>query len=310
MPATEPIVITTDSTYAELAPAVLTVLEEAGDTGLESRSKFPNSISHAVRQRFQVAPSAPERRGARIDSVLPDFNIELVVSVVLVRIECILKDGHMRFITAEGRNLLKMPLADIHSLVKAVYDAVRANNRAINRAKRRNSGLELENQLTAILEDELTAIKNQLAPEDPENPTDHDARVRRFREIDIRIGASPFRSALMEVYQGQCAITESRVTQVLQAAHIKPYRGAPTNRVDNGLLLRVDLHQLFDKDLIGIHPDSREICISKELIGTEYENLDGRPLAERARQIPSRQGLKIRWKCFLKTEEKRIAESS
>jgi hypothetical protein len=195
----------------------------------------------------------------------------------------------MRFVTAEGRELLKMPPNVIRDAVKAVRDAVRTNRDLGGNSERK---LQSEREL----ENELTAIKSELILEGPEDLEDHDARVRRLMEKVVRIGAFPFRLALIDAYQGKCAITESGVIQILQAAHIKPYRGAPTNRVDNGLLLRVDLHQLFDKDLIGIKPDTRRISISKELIGTEYEQFSGSELIKP--EIPSRRSLEARWEKF------------
>ncbi|EOB3111711.1 HNH endonuclease, partial [Yersinia enterocolitica] len=65
-----------------------------------------------------------------------------------------------------------------------------------------------------------------------------------------------------------CALTE-----LLEAAHIHPYKGAHTNVVSNGLLLRADIHTLFDLGLINIDPDSLNVCISEKLVGTDYEYL-------------------------------------
>lgn len=280
MAPAEQIVITTNSSPYELAPAVLTVLEDAGAAGLESRSRF-SPIADAVCERFQVGRSSPMARGSRPESVQPDFNIEWAVTY-LVKLGCVLKADHVRFITTEGRELLKMPLDDIHNLVKAIKYA------------EGNKELQLE-------------LKDEMTSEELENPDDHDARVRSFRETVVRIGASPFRSALMKAYHERCAITGSGVTQVLQAAHIIRYLGPHTDRVDNGLLLRVDLHQLFDKNLIGIDPVTRRICISKGLVKTEYEELADCQLAEPIanRQRPSKQRLEKRWKEFLETEKSR-----
>jgi hypothetical protein len=65
---------------------------------------------------------------------------------------------------------------------------------------------------------------------------------------------------------------------VLKAAHILPYAGRRTNHVQNGLLLRADLHTLFDLGLIAV--DTRDYClvVSEKLRGTEYEALAGSPL--------------------------------
>jgi hypothetical protein len=290
---TERIVITANSSIAELAPAVLTVLAEADATGLDARSASSNSIAKAVQIRFQVTLSDPRRWGERTISQ-PDFNIELAVSS-LVRMGCIRKAQHLRFITKEGQELLKMPLSVIHDSVKAVYDAVRAL-----RQSKDNSERKLENERE--LENELTAVKSLLEADDLESPSDDDSRIVRLMERVVRIGAVPFRSAVIEAYQGKCAISGSKVIQILQAAHIKPYRGTPTNLIDNALLLRVDIHQLFDKNLIGINPDTRRICLSKELIETEYEKFSGCELAKPVSRAPSRRSLEVRWEEFCKAQ--------
>ena len=86
-----------------------------------------------------------------------------------------------------------------------------------------------------------------------------------------------FRAKLLEAYGGRCAITGSNATAVLEAAHILPYRGEHTNRVDNGLLLRADVHTLFDLGLVWV-TDGMRVAIAPSLRGTEYEGLEGREL--------------------------------
>ena len=75
---------------------------------------------------------------------------------------------------------------------------------------------------------------------------------------------------------------------VLEAAHILPYRGEHTHRVDNGLLLRSDLHTLFDLGLLWITAD-HTVAIAAALTGTEYEALHGQPmrLPERVEHHPN-----------------------
>jgi hypothetical protein len=88
-----------------------------------------------------------------------------------------------------------------------------------------------------------------------------------------------FRSVLLAAYNSQCAITGFNVSQVLEAAHINPYyEGVETHQVNNGLLLRADIHSLFDHYQITIHPETKKVCISSELQGTSYEELDGKKL--------------------------------
>jgi predicted restriction endonuclease len=67
------------------------------------------------------------------------------------------------------------------------------------------------------------------------------------------------------------------VEAVLEAAHIHPYRGAHTNDVTNGLLLRADLHTLFDLKLLWIDEEKR-IGLSDRLRQTPYWELRDQPL--------------------------------
>ena len=113
----------------------------------------------------------------------------------------------------------------------------------------------------------------QLPPLD----SDHDARVWAMRAVAQRRGQSIFRGQLLEAYRNRCAITGSTADAVLEAAHILPYRGEHTNRVDNGLLLRADIHTLFDLGLVWVADDMR-IAIAPSLRGTEYQEMDGRKL--------------------------------
>lgn len=113
-------------------------------------------------------------------------------------------------------------------------------------------------------------------PFDPDNI--EDARERVARTIAQRRGQQAFRDRLLTAYGGRCAISGCSVVDVLEAAHIVPYSGAATNVVENGLLLRSDLHTLFDCGLIGIDPESLTVVISSSLQKSVYGKLDGRPL--------------------------------
>ena len=103
-----------------------------------------------------------------------------------------------------------------------------------------------------------------------------DARKRVLAGIVRRQGQPAFRKALIDAYDGTCAITGCAVTAILEAAHVHPYRGEHTNVVSNGLLLRTDIHTLFDLRLIAIDPDTLTVLVSPDLDGTEYAQLQGR----------------------------------
>lgn len=102
-----------------------------------------------------------------------------------------------------------------------------------------------------------------------------DLKVRREAERVVREGQARFRGRLLDAYGGACALSGCRVPQVLQAAHIVDYSGAHSNLVQNGLLLRSDLHLLYDSCLISVEPETLRVVASENLLETEYARLDG-----------------------------------
>ena len=109
---------------------------------------------------------------------------------------------------------------------------------------------------------------------DPKNLAD--GRKWIIGAVIRRLGQQAFRRKLISAYDAQCAFTQCRTIWVLEAAHITPYRGIRTNAVTNGLLLRADVHTLFDLALISIEPSKFVVKVSKLLGGSQYELLDGR----------------------------------
>ncbi|WP_422738494.1 HNH endonuclease [Micromonospora sp. WMMD729] len=91
--------------------------------------------------------------------------------------------------------------------------------------------------------DDSSAVESDAASE---------GRRRRLAEVTARQGQADFRRRLMTAYGNRCAITGCDAEAALQAAHIDPYDGPATNQVNNGLLLRADLHNLLDRGLIWI----------------------------------------------------------
>jgi len=110
-----------------------------------------------------------------------------------------------------------------------------------------------------------------------------DGRKRAMMEIVRRQGQPKFRRALMKAYNSKCAISRCAVTETLQAAHITPYLGPNTNHVKNGLLLRADIHTLYDLGLITIDPDTMRAQVSSLIRASDYGALHGRRL-----QVPTR----------------------
>lgn len=98
-----------------------------------------------------------------------------------------------------------------------------------------------------------------------------------------RLGQGAFKVLVTDAYGRRCAVTGERTLPVLEAAHIRPYSQAGPHSLDNGLLLRSDIHTLFDRGYVTVAPDltflvSRRIREDFEN-GRDYYALDGRQIA-------------------------------
>ncbi|MFK3773385.1 HNH endonuclease [Pseudomonas sp. NPDC089406] len=125
----------------------------------------------------------------------------------------------------------------------------------------------------------LAELEQQLNSRREFNPNDlSDARSRIEASIVQRRGQPEFRKQLLNAYQGRCAVTGCTIMHILEAAHIHPYLGDKTNVTPNGILLRADIHTLFDLGLIKIRPYDLHIEISEELRLSEYSPIEGRKI--------------------------------
>lgn len=112
---------------------------------------------------------------------------------------------------------------------------------------------------------------------DDESFIDSGIDERILTAIKTRRGQTKFRTALLSLYENACQVTGSKVPNILEAAHIFPHDKATNYRVFNGLLLRSDIHTLFDLNLIKLDENTK-ITIDASLLGTEYEKYDGKVL--------------------------------
>lgn len=123
--------------------------------------------------------------------------------------------------------------------------------------------------------DTMNTVGNSTKNPNKQNETD-----RQIKNISITIqkrqGQAKFREQLLKYYRGRCAITGCDITGVLEAAHIKPYSmSQKETKPENGILLRADLHTLFDLNLIVIHPQSKRIEIKHPLLhNSEYQEFN------------------------------------
>ncbi|WP_338870300.1 HNH endonuclease [Spirosoma sp. SC4-14] len=128
-------------------------------------------------------------------------------------------------------------------------------------------GLKLWQQTETVLKRYLTSsldTKNSFAVAE-ESPQYGNSILRK-----VRIGQGAFRLSVIDAYNKRCAITGEKTLPVLEAAHIKPFAESGPNQTSNGLLLRSDMHKLFDNGYITITPEFR-IEVSKR-IKEEFDN--------------------------------------
>ena len=113
-----------------------------------------------------------------------------------------------------------------------------------------------------------------------------------------RLGQGSFRILVTDAYQRRCAMTGEKTLPVLEAAHIRPYASDGHHEISNGVLLRSDLHTLFDRGYLGIDPDDLKVMVSPSIKeqfsnGRNYYALHGMPVALPVDSglIPSRENL-------------------
>ncbi|XIA63346.1 HNH endonuclease [Bradyrhizobium sp. TZ2] len=112
-----------------------------------------------------------------------------------------------------------------------------------------------------------------------------DQRQTEIAEVVRRRGQAKFRKNLLDAYKTKCAITGCDAAEALEAAHIAPYRGDHTDHIQNGLLLRADVHSLFDLGLISINPKTMTVVVASNCSKRPMANL--LPRRSCCRAIPS-----------------------
>jgi putative restriction endonuclease len=85
-----------------------------------------------------------------------------------------------------------------------------------------------------------------------------------------RLGQRSFRVAVLDSYGRRCAITNEKTLPVLEAAHIREYSYLPVHSINNGILLRADIHKLFDSGYVTVTPEY-QFEVSRR-IKEEFEN--------------------------------------
>jgi putative restriction endonuclease len=141
------------------------------------------------------------------------------------------------------------------------------------------TGLMLWQEVTARLE--RAKVKN-LGP--ATIAAQQSARFGKPTVVTPRLGQGSFRVLVADAYQRRCAMTSERTLPALEAAHIHRYSLGGGHDLSNGLLLRSDLHKLFDLGYLTIDPNKKTIVVSRRIReefenGRDYYALHGKDLA-------------------------------
>jgi putative restriction endonuclease len=119
------------------------------------------------------------------------------------------------------------------------------------------------------------------APAPPENRYGQPMLVRP------RLGQGIFRLSVTDAYGRACAVTSEHSLPALEAAHIRPFGEGGEHETSNGLLLRSDIHRLFDKGYVSVTPDLRFV-VSKRLKDDFSNGRSYYPLHGQAIRVPER----------------------
>ncbi|MCH8822494.1 MAG: HNH endonuclease [Planctomycetes bacterium] len=150
---------------------------------------------------------------------------------------------------------------------------------------------------------ELKATDGYVAPSDLDGQFNMPIEFTG-KTILARRGQRQLRHALLRAYGSSCAITGKCPKDLLEVAHISPFPDSDVNAHDNAIILRTDIHTLWDLNLIAINPEDMSVCVARKLRGSIYENLAGRTLARRrhSEQLNSA-ALVDRWEQFVISQD-------
>lgn len=137
------------------------------------------------------------------------------------------------------------------------------------------------------------AVTGQVAEPRPTPMFGEPALVRR------RLGQGTFRVVVTDTYRRSCAVTGEKTLPVLEAAHIRPVAAAGAHSVNNGILLRSDIHTLFDRGYVTVTPDHR-FRVSQRLRndwqnGRVYYDLDGKSIRLPSNESDHPNRLDLEW---------------
>lgn len=164
---------------------------------------------------------------------------------------------------------------------------------------------KLEAPLGSSGEGVVKRFVSALRPVQPDNDEGEETsgsiieRQRRvLREIGVRRGQKKFRDRLIAHYGARCQVSGCEFVELVEAAHIDPYSESGDNSVRNGLLLRSDIHTLFDLGFLAIDPVTFSIRLHPAILDSAYRRFEGKALETNGTKGPGSAALKRRLELF------------
>lgn len=145
-----------------------------------------------------------------------------------------------------------------------------------------------ENDASSLIEAQESKAKLITVYGSANGPTDNrgadgpEFGLTALREVKVRLQQHRFRNQLLSSRPNNCAITGTRDIEALEAAHIIPFseNTIGINSIENGILLRRDIHSLYDRHLISIDPFEMKVVVSERLVSSEYRGLQGKAVTD------------------------------
>ncbi|SNS54468.1 HNH endonuclease [Geodermatophilus saharensis] len=129
-------------------------------------------------------------------------------------------------------------------------------------------------------EESLASKGRPLALDDVDRRAGTLSGGHRIAATRVRRGQGAFRKSLLRTYGPVCAITGDCPEEVLEAGHLYSYAEVGVHHEHGGLLLRRDIHRLFDRGALAIEPETCTISVAPDLARYPmYAALEGGELA-------------------------------
>lgn len=281
----------------EAAAEALAILRVA-DGSDEQYLGWRAYIDHAEVLRLSAAPEVPGQEEIAAKDIEPSQEAAAVDSPLFVREPLdvgTLTADDVRVVWDRRRELCGSleAAAEVLAVLRAAK-GTDTHNRGWRAFMAHPSILDLTDELDLLWPQDTDVTEPRLGVDD----LLVDLRTVGVRNVRVRNGQANFRDEVLAFHGYACCVTGCVERDVLEAAHIIPFKGEQSNDVRNGLALRVDIHRLFDRWLISIDPTSFEVRVAAAIVDPAYRALDGRRLFRR-NNAPDRNFLLMHYKQFM-----------